>query len=261
MKKDDYYKTLAPIITAAGIKAKKKWQNFQRQEVNMKSRTEIVTAVDKLTEKIIIRSLKVTWPDHAFLGEESGHSQNNSDYLWIIDPIDGTTNFSIHNPLWCISVGLAYKNELIFGMIYAPVLEETFWAAKGQGAYLNGKRLRSPKKIGSGKNIHSFCHGVTAHDLRLALAYYRKQKMNSLDCRQLGSAAIELAYVAAGRLDSLVVPGARSWDVAAGVLIAQEAGAAISDFQSRSWNLKSRDLIACRPDLQASIVSQLKGLK
>ena len=85
--------------------------------------------------------------------------------------------------------------------------------------------------------------------------------MNSLDCRQLGSAAIELAYVAAGRLDSLVVPGARSWDVAAGVLIAQEAGAAIGDFQSRSWNLKSRDLIACRPDLQASIVSQLKGLK
>ena len=165
MKKDDYYKTLAPIITAAGIKAKKKWQDFQRQEVNMKSRTEIVTAVDKLTEKIIIRSLKATWPDHAFLGEESGHSQNNSDYLWIIDPIDGTTNFSIHNPLWCISVGLAYKNELIFGMIYAPVLEETFWAAKGQGAYLNGKRLRSPKKKGLEKIFIAF---VTASPLAIS---------------------------------------------------------------------------------------------
>jgi myo-inositol-1(or 4)-monophosphatase len=122
--------------------------------------------------------------------------------------------------LWSISIGLAYKGEIIFGIIYAPVLEEIFWAKKGGGAYLNKKKIKllniDPKKL-----IHTFCNGQTKRDLDISLNYYKHQKLNSLDCRQLGSAAIELCYVASSRVDSIVIPGANSWDVSAGALIAR----------------------------------------
>ena len=260
MPKKDYYQTLAPIITAAGLKAKNKWKTFRRTDAVLKSATEIVTAIDKQTEKELIKHIKTSFPDHAFLGEESG-SSGQSDYVWIIDPIDGTTNFSIHNPLWCISIGLAYKGEIIFGIIYAPVLDELFWAAKGKGAFFNNKRLKASRKRAKGKDIHAFCHGQTPRDMKRALAYYSHQKLNSLDCRQLGSAAIELAYVAAGHLDSILIFGANAWDVAAGALIAKEAGASVSDSLGRPWTIKSEDILVARKDLKTSIVEKIKNIK
>ena len=257
-KQYDYLKAISPIIKKAGLKALSTWSKFDRKDSSFKGDREIVTKTDKDTEKNIIKAISKLFPEHSFLGEESGTDSKESDYVWIIDPIDGTTNFSIHNPLWSISVGLAYQGEIIFGLIYIPVIDEIFSAAKGKGAKLNNKKLFLRNKLPNLKAVHTFCHGYRDRDIKVALNYYLSQKTISLDCRQLGSAAIELCFVAAGRVDSLIIPGARAWDVAAGYLIAKEAGASVTDFNGKEWNLKSKDIAVCHNGVKKQVLATLK---
>lgn len=233
------------------------YENFNRNRVSFKASNEIVTKADLKSEKIIISALKEVFPKHKVLAEESGMSKNKSDYLWILDPIDGTTNFSMHNPLWSISLALAYKEEIIFGIVYLPYLKEIFIAQKDAGATLNNKGIRVSQNI---KNnvINTYCHARDKKYLNKAVNYYNRQKMQGLDCRQLGSAAIELAYVACGRVESITIPGANSWDVAAGALLVQEAGGKVSDFKDNLWNLKSEDIIASNGKVHSQIIKILK---
>jgi myo-inositol-1(or 4)-monophosphatase len=140
------------------------------------------------------------------------------------------------------------------------MLNELYVAEKGQGAYLNGKKIKvsTTKK---NKNINTFCHSRKKSDIKKAIKYFSYQKLNGLDCRQLGSAAIELAYVACGRVDSLVIPGANSWDVAAGALLVEEAGGIVTDFKNKKWSLKSPNLIASNKNNQQNIIKIIKKLK
>lgn len=264
MQNSNYLKIVKPIIISAGLKAEKAWLNFNRSQSKLKNKLEIVTKVDRATEKMLTKNLRSAYPNYNFLGEEFGASKESSQtkkspYTWIIDPIDGTTNFSIHNPLWSISIGLSKNDKIIFGAIYIPVLKELFWANLGKGAYLNNKRLKLKNKNSKNqKLIHTFCHGQRPRDLKIALTYYQKQKLNALDCRQLGSAAIELAYVAANRVDSIVIPGAKLWDIAAGALIAKEAGAQVVNFQKKIWTTKSSDIIATYKHILPNILKNIK---
>jgi len=260
MKNVNYLKTIKPLIKEAGQKALKKFYKFERHNAMLKSKQDLVTKVDLETEKFLLKNIKKAWPEHGFLAEESGKQSFSSPYIWFIDPIDGTTNFSIHNPLWSISIGLAYKKDIIFGAIYFPFLDELFSANKNQGAYLNKKRLKLKPKLNPGKIIHTYCHGSGKENKDKAIKYYTIQKKQSLDCRQLGSAAIELSYVAAGRIDSIVIPGAKPWDIAAGSLIAKEAGAQVLDFQGKPWSLNSSDILVCHPKAKADILKVLKNL-
>jgi myo-inositol-1(or 4)-monophosphatase len=250
-------------IEAASLAAemlKKEYYNFSRNQVQMKSGHEIITKFDLKSEKIIIEKIKKNFSDHQILSEEKGDNKKDSDYLWVIDPIDGTTNFSIHNPLWSISIALFYKKELALGLVLAPILNELYIAEKGKGAFLNGKKIKTPK-INKGKIINTFCHGSREKDIKKAIKYYKHQKLNHLDCRRLGSAAIELSYVAMGRVDSIVIPGAHSWDVAAGALIVKEAGGAVTDFSGKKWDIKSKDIIASNKDIHKNIIKTLRELK
>lgn len=221
----------------------KEYSNFDRGKAVFKSKHEIVTKADLLSEEIIIREIKKNFPSHGILSEEKGEVKSVSDYLWIIDPIDGTTNFTMHNPLWSISIGLAHDDKIIFGAVYAPVTDELFIAEKNKGANLNGKKIKV-SKIKNNMTLNTFCHGSTQKDLKRALDYYKKQKLNGFDCRQLGSAAIELSCVASGRVESIVIPGAHSWDVAAGVLLVEEAGGIITDLNGEDWTVKSNGIVA-----------------
>ncbi|MDA3802886.1 MAG: inositol monophosphatase [Patescibacteria group bacterium] len=259
-KNKSKYLKIFDTVKDAGDEAAKKWQKFERSKGEIKSLSQIVTKVDTDTEKQLVKGIKKFFPDHAFLGEEYGRSKNKSDYVWIIDPIDGTTNFTIHNPLWSISVGLAYKDEIIFGLIYIPLLGEVFYSIKDKGSYLNKQKLKLGNKIDSKKQIHTFCHGDRKKDLIFATKYYRERKLSSLDCRQLGSAAIELCFVAAGRVDSIVIPGAKTWDIAAGALIAKEAGALTYGFDFKKWNLKSDGIICCHKNAKAGIFKTIKKI-
>ncbi len=245
------------IAKKTGKELLKDFNKFERSKIKLKSHHEILTHADLKSEKMIIREIKKNFPNHQILSEESGDNNKKSDYLWIIDPIDGTTNFSIHNPLWAISVGLAYKGEIVLGVVYAPALDEMFFVEKNKGAFLNGKKIKV-SNIKTGKIINAYCHGNRERDIKRALNYYRTQKLNELDCRQLGSASIELAYVAAGRIESIVIPGAHPWDVASGILLVREAGGKVTDFQGKKWTLNSYDMAASNGKVHSGILKVLK---
>lgn len=252
-------KTATAATKKAGELALREYKNFDRGTIKLKSRHEILTKIDLASEKIIISEIKSNFPEHRILSEEAGQTKNISDYLWIIDPIDGTTNFSMHNPLWSISIALAFKNEIIFGIIYAPCLGELFIAEKDKGATLNNKKI-SVSKIKDGKVLNTFCHSSRKKDIKKAIKYFSYQKLHGLDCRQMGSAAIELAYVACGRIESIVIPGANSWDVAAGALAVREAGGAATDFSGNPWKIDSADIVASNGLVHKNILEAIKGI-
>lgn len=254
-------KTVAlKAVSASAEILKKEYYKFERSQIKIKSQHEIITKCDLISEQIIIKEIRKNFPEHRILSEEQGDDKKKSDYLWIIDPIDGTTNFSIHNPLWSVTLSVAYKNEIIFGIILAPILNELFIAEKGKGAFLNGKKIKT-KEAANKKNINTFCHSRKISDIKKAIKYYSYQKLHALDCRQMGSASLELAYVACGRVDSILIPGANSWDVGAGALIVQEAGGKVSDFANKKWSLKSSDILAAHPKLHSELIKTVKKLK
>lgn len=241
----------------------KEYARFNRFDVQLKSHHEVLTKADLMSQEIIIREIKKYFPGHGIISEEQAAAKNYSDlpaqagYVWYIDPIDGTTNFTMHNPLWSISLGLAKQDKLIFGLVYAPMLEEMYLAGAGSGAELNGRPI-AVSTIKTGKVLNTFCHGSKNADIKKALAYWRKQKLNELDCRQMGSAAIELAYVACGRVESFVAPGAKTWDVAAGVLLVREAGGKVTDFKGRDWQLGCPDIAASNGQVHLQILKAIK---
>ncbi|MFH0840553.1 MAG: inositol monophosphatase family protein [bacterium] len=235
------------------------YNNFDRKEIEMKSPHEIVTKYDRLSEKIILEAIHNNFPDHAVLSEEQGRDKTESEWLWLVDPIDGTTNFSMHNPLWSVSICLLHNDEPVLGVIYAPALDELFIAKKGQGAFLNNKPLKV-SEVDSGKVINTFCHGSSTEAIKRAVNYYSIQKLNRFDCRQLGSAAIEMAYVAAGRIESITIPDVKIWDVAAGSLLVREAGGKVTDFTGNEWELASPDIIASNGLVHEQILTVVKDI-
>jgi len=247
-------------VNKAGKLLLKEYKNFDRTKIKLKSHHEILTRADLLSEEIIIREIRKNFPHHQILSEESGETKGASDYLWIIDPLDGTTNFSMHNPLWSISLALALQKEIVLGLVYAPFLGESFIAEKDKGAKLNNKKVQV-SEILKGKVLNTFCHGREEKHVKKAIKYYAYQKLHALDCRQLGSAAIELAYVASGRIESIVIPGANSWDVAAGVLLVREAGGRITDFKGKEWNIDSIDMIASNGKVHSEILNVINKSK
>lgn len=245
----------------AGKKLLTEFNKFDRTTSKFKAHNEIVTKADLIAEKIILKAIKQNFPGHHVLSEEDGDNGNDSDYLWIIDPLDGTTNFSMHNPLFSVSIGVAYHGKIILGVIYAPYVNELYVAQDGGGATMNGKKINVSKIGKKEKALNTFCHGSGDENVQTALNYMNYQKLKGFDCRQLGSAAIELAYVACGRIESIVIPGANPWDVAAGALLVREAGGKVTDFINKKWSLKSEDILASNGKIHNEIVKVLKNTK
>lgn len=263
LKKSDnlarYEKFLLKIIRQAGNAIIKDYQKLDYSQVKLKTPRDLVTAADLRSEKIIMNAIRKSFPEHQILSEESGQTNKKNDYLWIVDPLDGTTNFFMHNPLWSVSIALAYKGKIVLGAIYAPLQKELFHAVLGQGAYLNNKKIRvndSPIKT-----LNAFCNGREIKNIKRVIKYFSYQKQHSLDCRQLGSAAIEMAYVAAGRLSSLMIPGTWDWDIAAGTLLVREAGGKVTDFKGQDWKIGEKDILAASGKIQAQVLNIIKKNK
>jgi len=252
-KMNNFKKIAMGAVKKSGQMLLKEYNNFDRKRIKLKSPHEILTRADLMSEEIIIRIIKENFPAHQILSEEHGKAGINSDYLWVIDPIDGTTNFSMHNPLWAVSVALAYEREIILGIVYAPLLDELYLAEKDKGASLNNQII-AVSDIKDGKVLNTFCHGSTEKDMKRAIKYYAYQKIHGFDCRQLGSASLELAYVASGRIESIMIPGANSWDVAAGALLVKEAEGMLTDFFGQEWNLDSVDILASNGKVHKEIL-------
>jgi myo-inositol-1(or 4)-monophosphatase len=222
--------------------------------VDQKGHNEFVTQVDHAAEQLIIEHILKHYPDHCFLAEESGVT-GESDYQWIIDPLDGTTNFIHGFPVFAVSIGLAIKGRLEHGVVYDPMRQEIFSASRGQGAQLDERRIRISRcnnlataLIGTG-----FPYGRVSVGTDTYLAMLKAVIESTAGVRRPGAAALDLCYVAAGRLDGFWELGLKTWDMAAGSLIIREAGGRVSDLDGGDGYLNSGNIIAGNPKIYAAL--------
>lgn len=224
-----------------------------------KDKLEIVTKSDYLAERMILRELRKRFPQHSVLSEESGLRKQKSDYLWVVDPLDGTTNFAIKNPIFSVSIALVYRHQPVLGVVFWPALGEMFVAERDRGAQLNGRKIHIRIERELSESFLTFCHGQTLSSIMKAISLYGRLKLKGKELRQLGSAALESCFVAAGRTDAIIIPGALPWDAAAGSLIVREAGGRVTDFQNRDWTIRSRDFLASNGQIHARLLSLINA--
>ena len=235
---------VSQLARKTGQELLKEFKHFNRDQVRYKSKQQIVTKADLLAEKHILSAIRKKYPDHHILSEEAGSKGKKSDYLWIVDPLDGTTNFSIKSPQFGVIIGLAYKGEMKLGAIYIPFNDKLFWAEKGKGATMNNKKIHVSKNSTLKKTFVTYCHGSSPKNVRRITEVYKGMKIKYGDIRQLGASSMEMAWVAAGYTDGNFAPGSHVWDVATGALLVREAGGKVTDFKNNEWNLKSKDILA-----------------
>ncbi len=225
--------------------------------------TNLVTELDRKAEAMIIEKIKRRFPHHNFLGEESGGQEKTSDYKWIIDPLDGTTNFTHGLLIFCVSIALEFKGELLVGVVYDPNLNELFTAEKGKGAQLNNKRIRvsSTTTLVESLVVTGFPYNIRSNPDN-AIQHFTNFLMEAQAVRRLGSAALDLCYVAAGRFDGFWEVSLNPWDMAAGVLLVQEAGGKFTDFRGFPSTIYQKQLLTTNGLIHDQMVEVLRrGMK
>lgn len=226
-----------------------------------KGRNDFATKVDRNAEEIIIETIKRAYPSHGILGEESGSiDTENAETIWIIDPLDGTTNFLHGFPQYCISIAIQDRGKITHGVVYDPVRDELFSASRGRGAQMNGKRLRVSNLdkldralLGTGFPFREFGF------LDEYISLFKALMPSCAGIRRAGAAALDLAYVAAGRLDGFWEFGLKPWDVAAGALFIQEAGGWVTTLDGDSEFLHGKSILAASPKIHAHMMSLYKA--
>lgn len=200
--------------------------------IEYKGKIDPVTQADKNSQKAIIKVIKNVFPQHGVLAEEDGVNEISRDYCWIIDPLDGTVNFVHGLPMFCVSIGLKYKNEIIAGVIYAPVMKEIFVAEKNKGAWLNGKKIEVSKIKDTIRSlaVTGFPYSIGKRNTRV-MKNFKNIVLEAQGIRRLGSAALDMSYVACGRFEFFWEEGLKPWDIAAGIIIVKEAGGEVSDYK------------------------------
>ncbi len=227
---------------------------LEKLEVVEKSRNDFVSRVDQAAEEAIIEVIQDHYPDHAILAEESGR-QGDHEYEWVIDPLDGTTNYLHGFPVFSISIAVMQNSELQHGVVYDPLRQEIFTASRGQGAQLDGRRIRVSRQRGLRGSLIAtgFPYRLVEEQVDTYLQMLRAVVLETAGVRRPGSAALDLCYLAAGRVDGFWELGLRKWDIAAGALIIREAGGRISDFRGSDGYLESGNIVAGTPKVYAAL--------
>ena len=226
-------------------------------KLKFKAPRNIVTKVDLLSEKTIINVIKKKFPKHNILTEESDFIDKNSEYTWIIDPIDGTTNFVAQIPYFAVCIGLAKDNEVVMGVVYNPYTKELFHAEKGKGAYLNSKRIKVSKKT---KLIDALLTFSLPNKIQLSkktLGLISKNYGTCRSVRNIGSAALNVCYIAAGNYDLYFSLSLRAWDVAAAKIIVEEAGGKITNINNKKWEINDHTFVATNKILHNKFIKLL----
>ena len=234
---------------------------IEKLQVSLKGPGNFVTASDKKVEKIIIEELQKARPDYSILSEEIGEVKNkNQEYRWIIDPIDGTLNFLHGLPHFGISIGLEKNNEIICGIIFDPIKDEIFYAEKGNGSYLNNQRMRvsSRSKLKDSLIITGGPNFASKEKETSFKEYLKISKATLSPIRKLGSAALDLAYVAAGRCEAFWQRNLNYWDIAAGIILVKEAGGFITDLQGGNNYLNNKAILATNAGINKEMIEILK---
>ena len=260
---DNFLSTAIQAATDAGSYIAQSANDIGQLKVTEKNLHDYVSEVDRNAEKIICSSITKFFPDHSILGEEYGNSgANDSDFVWIVDPLDGTTNFLRSIPHYAVSIGLLYNNELIVGVVYDPTKNDLFFAQKGQGAFLNKTKISVNHKASiqgaliatgipyNGKNLQEISSFTSTMEGLLAL--------QTSGIRRLGAAALDLAYIACGRYDGFWEANLKPWDIAAGVLLITEAGGIVTDLNGGYNYMKSGNILAANQHVHNSMLAVTK---
>ncbi|MBT9163621.1 MAG: Inositol-1-monophosphatase [Chloroflexi bacterium] len=216
----------------------------QEKKVQSKGKRNLATDIDLLAEKRISELLRDEYPDHRILGEELGETEGTSDYCWIIDPLDGTTNYAYGIPFFAVSLGLTCKDEIILGIVYDPMRDELFWALKGRGAFLNDSAIGIASTRIPHTTVIGFDLGYNDARTREMLSRINAFWSGEMVLRLMGSAALGLAYVACGRMDIYLHLSIYPWDMAGGILLIREAGGEVSDWQGNPATVWDDKIIA-----------------
>ena len=228
-------------------------------QVRSKRANDFVTRVDGAAEEAVIDIVRKAYPDHGFIAEESGESTPDAEYLWIIDPLDGTTNFIHGFPQYAVSIAVQRRGTLEHAVVYDPTKNELFTASKGRGAFLNDRRIRVSKCLKLDDALVGT--GFPFKELGRLDLYMRQLRFfmsKSSGVRRAGAAALDLAYVACGRLDAFWELGLAPWDMAAGALLIQEAGGLIADMTGEQDFMSTGDVVAATPKIFPAVLEAMR---
>jgi myo-inositol-1(or 4)-monophosphatase len=240
------------VVKRVGIAAAYKGQRVLlshysegKLKVDKKGAIDLVTQADTESEKTIISTIRHAFPDHTVLAEESGLSKGEADHKWIVDPLDGTTNFAHRLGLFAISIAFALRGDTVVAIVLSPVTRELFTAVKGKGAELNGRPINvsNAQTVSESLLVTGFPYNLI-HSFTPLITRFSNCLKSSQGVRRLGSAAMDLCFVACGRFDGFWEQNLKPWDTAAGELIAREAGATVTDFSNRPFNINKNEILA-----------------
>ncbi len=257
--KNGFLDTAIKAAKLAGEVLLRNLGKLSKEDIGLKQASDFVTRVDKESEVLIISILKERFPDHFFLAEESARAPETEQYRWIIDPLDGTTNYIHQFPVFCISIALEYKREIVLGVVYEPLRDELFSSEKGRGAFLNN----APISVSSVRSLKD-CLITTGFPFRKKetidsyLNLFKNVFLRISDMRRAGSAALDLAYLACGRCEGFFEIGLSPWDIAAGSILIKEAGGVITDFSGGDEYLATGNVIAGVPSVHNEILTEVK---
>jgi len=228
---------------------------FKTDEANL------VTSIDKAAEKLIKEFIYRNYPSHSIIAEESGHEKKSSDYTWVIDPLDGTTNFAHGLPIFSVSIGLLKKNEIILGVIYDVMRDIMYTSEKGGGAYANDKKIvvNNNSKLNQSVLVTGFAYNRN-DEYREAVKLFGSFLSKTRAVRRLGSAAIDFCYVASGVFDGFWEINLNPWDVCAGMLIVKEAGGVVTNFKNEEINVNSNQFLATNSKVHNEMIKVMQNL-
>ncbi len=254
----DYLESAIAIAREAGVLVEQvaaRRHRLQEKTFDLKGDFDLVTEADRASEALIVQRLTERFPDHSIVAEEGGGGDRASDYCWYVDPVDGTTNFAHGFPVYNVTLALAHRDEVIAGVVYDPTRDEMFAAERGSGAFLNNHRIQVSAASRIEDSLVATGFPSRKRHLNVNVHFYYQLAMLSHGVRRAGAAAIDLAYVAAGRLDAFWEFGLNAWDMAAGGLLVEEAGGQLSTMSGEPYSLRCPHLLATNRRIHPEMVS------
>ncbi|MDP9268154.1 MAG: inositol monophosphatase [Acidobacteriota bacterium] len=256
----DFLPFIEQIAREAGALLMRHFKAKAKVQIEYKGDVDLVTVADRESEALIVGRIRERFPKHDILGEEGTRTETGADFKWYIDPLDGTTNFAHGFPVFCVSIGLEHKGERIAGVLYDPTRDELFAAEKGGGARLNGERIAVSKTaklsealVATGFPSHKRHKNPNIH-------FYHQITLRTHGVRRAGSAALDLANVASGRVDGFWEFNLNPWDTAAGVLLVEEAGGKVTDFSDAPFDISSREVCASNGVLHPALLAEFRAI-
>lgn len=253
-------KFIQDVVKQAGDAVLKR---FGKDTVNTKKSErlwDVVTKADLLSERTIISRIRKAYPTHGIIAEEGGNVDENAEYVWVIDPIDGTRNFASGIPMFAVMVSLVHRRSVILAAVYSPAIKELFYAKRGKGAFLNGRRIRCSSTRELSRTFGTGSSGLDPRSVRFLRNLINAAGGTHMMFSSFGTVAAEECYVACGRRDWVVSTAGRIWDFAPAYLLLKEAGCKVTDMQGRQWKLGANEMVAANPTLHKQLLKLTRNI-